>query len=305
MGDLPEPSTDEVDTATTGEAKVGGGKEEQGEKREKGGSILTSRVTALTALVAAAISVATYFSNQRTTAAEQILKDRTTVAENRIAQQKVALDDLNAEVAVRRERVERYKWVFEMLKPLAKTQEQEAGLRKDLSKLALDPNEQAILTNLPANSKSPAAEVGREIKAEQKKWPVYVAGTMVTACVSRGGVCFAEKVTLGGVTYTRGVIYTQSFPQAATATIQIPEGARSFSFIVGNYTGFVDCGGQRPMVMSIAVDGHAAWGPFDASAIRTGTIPLPPKSRFLVLRGDSGDGDTRCDDAVWVNTRFE
>jgi hypothetical protein len=138
-------------------------------------------------------------------------------------------------------------------------------------------------------------------------FPVYVSYDMVVDCQTRGGrdKCSypGVKTVLGGQPHNRGVVFTQSLPQTAYATIRIPTGARSFAFSVGNYWTGGNCGGQRPMQMKITVDGAPKWTG-DVSTIRSDEISLPPESRFLDLRGDSGDEDGRCDDAVWVDARF-
>lgn len=138
-------------------------------------------------------------------------------------------------------------------------------------------------------------------------FPVYVSYEMVVDCQTRGGrdKCSYPGVNtaLGGQPHNRGVVFTQSMPQTAYATIRVPTGARSFAFAVGNHWTGGNCGGQRPMQMKITVDGTPKWTG-DVSTIRSDEISLPAESRFLDLRGDSGDGDGRCDDAVWVDARF-
>lgn len=140
--------------------------------------------------------------------------------------------------------------------------------------------------------------------------PIYITADMISDCVTRGGSgnptdCAppGKKVTLTGIEYDRGIIYTQSRPGMATATVEIPDGASSLTFTVGNYWTGGDCGGQAPMRMSVLVNGRHVWSGAAGSA-QTEIVPLSGNDRLVMFRGESGDGDERCDDSVWTNVRF-
>jgi hypothetical protein len=171
---------------------------------------------------------------------------------------------------------------------------------------------QAILLSLPKSGSGTPSEFSEVIKqmpeVREAKFPLYVTPKMVRMCSTRGGndKCALPgiEVTMGGQQYARGVVYTQSYPQPGLATIDIPKGAKSFGFIVGNYWNGGDCGGQAPMIMSVLVDGQVVWKA-DVGSIHNEVVALPSGSRVLVLKGESGDGDPRCDDSIWVNARFE
>lgn len=149
----------------------------------------------------------------------------------------------------------------------------------------------------------------KETTPSSEKFPIYVTPDMVVDCFTRNGDGVSKcsypgiKATLGGQNYDQGVVFTQSMPQTAFATIRVPKGARSFAFTVGNYWTGGDCGGQSSMQMKISVDGASRWAN-DVSSIRSDEVAIPPDSRFIELRGESGDGDGRCDDSVWAAARF-
>jgi hypothetical protein len=118
----------------------------------------------------------------------------------------------------------------------------------------------------------------------------------------------------------KGVIFTQS-PDGteagmrigsgghSEATIDIPVGAHSLSFSVGDpYTGD-NCADphKKPMVMYVKIDSATRWGPvqlsFRGPAV-SGEIPILIQDRKVTLVGNTGDGPVDCDDAVWANVRF-
>jgi len=134
--------------------------------------------------------------------------------------------------------------------------------------------------------------------------PIYVTKPMIDKCVTRGGNCTSnEGITIAGVRYTKGIFYTQSFPNPGSVLVRIPAGASSVSFTVGNYFTGANCIGKAPMMMSINVDGQPRWaGRVDAP--KSSTVRLSSNDKEVLFVGESGDGLTDCDDSVWANVVF-
>lgn len=151
------------------------------------------------------------------------------------------------------------------------------------------------------------------------RFPIYVTGEMVYDCISRGRLCAHKEVILGGVPFDKGVIYTQPYSAAdgyqgsgghSEVSFDVPDGAHLLRFSVGDpYTGD-DCADphKKGVIMYVQVDGVTKWGPVQLAwrgPSFSGEVALPRGSRKIKLIGQTGDGPVDCDDAVWVNVRFE
>lgn len=142
--------------------------------------------------------------------------------------------------------------------------------------------------------------------------PLYVTPEMIVHCETRAtpeneGTCSPPRssVQLGRVIHKRGVIFTLPTPATAYAAVRVPRGVSAVSFMVGNYKSGSACTGQVPTRMAILVDGVVRW------TGTAGTVPLfervilPEDSSWIVFRGESGDGDPKCDDSVWADVALE
>lgn len=187
-----------------------------------------------------------------------------------------------------------------------------------LNKMFTPPPGEAIATTssnlaamdlVPVPDTTSATESTETVPPPRPQFPIYVSRDMISDCTTRGanggdGVCAADSAEFGGRKYTQGVFYTQSFPGEASVSVNIPDHASVLTFTVVNYWHGGDCGGQRPMQMAVRVDGQERWsGPSTQQGI-TQDIRLKSEDRVVRFVGASGDGDTRCDDAVWVNVHF-
>jgi hypothetical protein len=148
--------------------------------------------------------------------------------------------------------------------------------------------------------------------AQSTPTPVYVTPQMITRCVSRGkpSVCgvTGREIDLGGTRYRQGLVYTQPDPDAgipvANATFPVLKGARRLAFIAGNYWQGSDCGGQRPVMLTLSIDGKPLWLEL-ADRVRSGSVEIPERAKEVTLSAQTSDGSTACDDALWANVRFE
>jgi hypothetical protein len=156
----------------------------------------------------------------------------------------------------------------------------------------------------------------RKSLSERDRFPLFVTNNMVAACVSRNntddhGPCGVDRVQLGGIPFTKGVVFTQ--PGRTTnghsyAEFPIPDEARSLSFSVGDYIDDSNCkldSTKKPLLASVEIDGQLVWGPKPVVPTKTDTIVVPHGARKISLIGNTGDGILDCDNGVWVNVAFD
>jgi hypothetical protein len=143
-----------------------------------------------------------------------------------------------------------------------------------------------------------------------EKGPVYVRPEMISRCFSRGKVCNSPAVTLGGISYTRGIVFTQPGEQGGgglgEADFAPVLGKHLLRFIVGNYYEGADCSGQPAVQMSVKIDGKTVWRPKAAPKGRgiQDYVGIPQGSQKITLVGERA-GPIGCADAVWVGVNFD
>ncbi len=159
----------------------------------------------------------------------------------------------------------------------------------------------------------------------QQAWPIFPTRSMITRCSTRGkssqrapdDACFGDRpVTLRGSEFEKGIIWTQPYEGSngnSEAVLTVPAGSpRQFKFTVGDYYMGDDCRKdlhKKGMLMYVYVDGVKKW---EASLdihggqdVFSGNVPLLPGAKEVQLVGNTGNGPVDCDDAVWVNVRFD
>lgn len=146
----------------------------------------------------------------------------------------------------------------------------------------------------------------------ETQWPRYVEKEDLVDCLSRGlsgSDCFRKSASIAGHVSTAGVVRADPLPHDAFAIVRVPRGARVLLFGYGDYEVDPSCGGQRPVQLSVTIREGATtrelWRGQADRTLNIASVNLPAGTGSLTLVGRSGDQDARCDDAVWVDLRFD